>query len=94
MINKTKLLQELKQFYCSERFFRNPLFPKFVYTEGVQYLAEQAGAYWLIDYVFSNQYDLYSTIEEFQVWKIKVAEDNTAVIAVEDGNISSRTELF
>jgi len=81
-----QLLQELKQFSGSEQFYRNPLFQKFVYTEGVKHLAEQAGAYWLIDHIFSNQYDLYLSVEEFQVWKITVQEDDSASIQVEDGN--------
>lgn len=82
----TNLQEELSQFYGSETFYRHPLFRKFVYTEGVQYLAEKSGAYWLLEYIFSNQMDEKIKAEEFQVWKIKVKEDNTAVIRVEDGN--------
>lgn len=82
----TNLIEELKQFTGSETFYRHSLYRKFVYTEGVQFLAEKAGAYWLIDYVFSNQLDKKIKAEEFQVWKIKVNDDNSAVIRVEDGN--------
>lgn len=82
----TNLIQDLKQFTGSDIVYRNPLFGKFVYTEGVQYLAENAGAYWLIDYVLSNQMDKKIKAEEFQVWKIKVKDDKSAVIRVEDGN--------
>lgn len=82
----TNLIEDLKLFTGSEQFFRNPLFRKFVYTEGVQYLAEKAEAYWLIDYVFSNQLDEEIKLQEFQTWKIKVNDDNTAMIRVEDGN--------
>lgn len=82
----TNLIQELQHFTGSDMVYRNPLFGKFVYTEGVQYLAEKTGAYWLIDYVFSNQLDKKIKAEEFQVWKIKVEEDKSAEILVEDGN--------
>ena len=82
----TNLQEELKQFYGSETFYRHPLFRKFVFTEGVQYLAEKAGAHWLLEFIFSNQIDKKIKAEEFQVWKIKVKDDNSAMIRVEDGN--------
>ena len=82
----TNLIQELKQFTGSDIVYRNPLFGKFVYTEGVKYLAEKAEAHWLIDYVFSNQLDKKIKAEEFQIWKITVKDDKSAVIRVEDGN--------
>jgi hypothetical protein len=61
------LQEKLGQFIGSETFYRHPLFRKFVYTEGVQYLAEKAGAYWLLEYIFSNQTDEKIKAEEFQV---------------------------
>lgn len=85
-INISRLKAELKQFTGTEDWYKNPLFPKFLYTDGVKYLAEQAGAYWLIDYVFSNQSDPKIKQEPFQVWKISVMESNEAFIVVEDGN--------
>lgn len=42
----------LRQFNGSEVLFKNIFGLK--YTEGVQYLAERAGAYWLIDAVASH----------------------------------------
>jgi len=85
MTDINKLLNELKQFTGADYFFRNPLFPKLVYTEGVKYLAEQTNCYWLIDYVFSSQ--IYAKVrrEEFQTWKI-ITNDSQATIIVEDGN--------
>lgn len=86
MTNLQKLIEELKQFYGSEQFYKNPLFPEFVYTEGVKYLAEQANCYWLIDYVFSNQIISSLKNQPFQVWKIKVNSDDSAKVTIEDGN--------
>ena len=80
------LLHELKHFTGSESFYRHPLNRKIVYTEGVQYLAEKANAYWLLDYIVFNQHEPKIKAEEFQVWQIMVKDDNTAIIKVEDGN--------
>ena len=46
--------EDLQQFTGSESIFRHPLNPKVAYTEGIQYLAEKAGAYWLVDAIASH----------------------------------------
>ena len=81
----SELLNELAQFTGTSQWYRNPLFKNFLYTDGVQHLAENAGAYWLIDYIFSNQIIPEIKRQEFQVWIITV-EDSKAEIRVEDGN--------
>lgn len=80
------LKNQLKQFTGSEQIFYNPLFPKFRYTEGVKYLAQAANCYWLLDYIFSSQH--LKTLQQcpFQVWKLKVTENQAAKLFVEDGN--------
>ena len=80
------LLHELRQFTGSEQFYRTPLFKGFIYTEGVKYLAEEAGAYWLIDHIFANQMLDVLKEQPFQVWKIVVHENESATIHVEDGD--------
>lgn len=80
-----ELLAGLAHFTGTTQWFRNPAFPNFTYTEGVKYLAEQAGAYWLIDYVFSNQLIPAIKAMPFQTWKIMVV-DESATITVDDGN--------
>ena len=80
------LKQELQHFTGSESFHKNPLFPRYVYTEGVKFLAEKAGAYWLLDYIFANQMlDILKT-QPFQTWKITVLETEAAFIEVGDGD--------
>jgi hypothetical protein len=79
------LKAELKNYGGADRFYRNPLFRGYVYTEGVKYLAEMTEAYWLIDYILSNQIDLKLIMQPFQVWKM-VVQDDSAAITVEDGN--------
>ena len=83
--NINNLKHELKQFTGSESYYKNPLFRGYVYTEGVKYLAEQANAYWLIDYILSNQLELKLRSQPFQVWKM-VVQDDSAAVTVEDGN--------
>lgn len=80
------LKAELRQFTGSETFYRHSLFRGFIYTEGVQYLAEKAGVYWLLDHIFAQQAEKHIGVEPFQVWKIIVSEDKTAIIRLENGN--------
>lgn len=77
---------DLHQFTGSECFYRHPLFRGFVYTEGVQYLAEKAGAYWLIDKIFACQQVPKLSAEGFQFWTLRVEEDRSARLACTDGN--------
>jgi hypothetical protein len=59
---------------------------RFTYTEGVQYLAEKAGAYWLIDLVASWCPHPSIKGEEFVLWTLSVKPDRTAVATADDGN--------
>ena len=52
-LNPARLLAELQQFTGDSERYRHPLNRHVIYTPGVQYLAEQAGAYWLIDAIAS-----------------------------------------
>ncbi|MCA1419475.1 DUF6876 family protein [Bradyrhizobium sp. BRP23] len=76
---------DLAQFTGSEHVYRHGLLRSITYTEGVQYLAEKAAAYWLIDAVASYQHEAPVKGEEFQVWRLKV-EGSRAVLTCEDGN--------
>ncbi|MFI4854690.1 MAG: DUF6876 family protein [Phycisphaerales bacterium JB065] len=44
---------DLRRFTGSLERFRHPLNRRVIYTPGVRYLAEQAGAYWLLDIIAS-----------------------------------------
>ena len=44
----------LRHFSGSDYFYRHP-FGRLIYTEGVKFLADHAGAYWLIDAIASYQ---------------------------------------
>ena len=54
---KTQDLQNaLDQFHGTETWRRHPLNKKLLHTDGVEYFAEQAGAYWFIDAIALGVY--------------------------------------
>ena len=85
MTNKN-VLNELAQFIGTEQWFRHGLNRKVLYTEGVQYLAEQARAYWLVDEIaLAQAYVAPVKATPFQAWKLTV-KDGAGTLACEDGN--------
>ena len=79
------LLARLAMHTGSETVFRHWT-RRLVYTEGVQDLAEQAEAYWLIDLIASwmNHENLKN--EDFIVWTLTVNADRSARAVADDGN--------
>jgi len=61
-----ELSQGLLQFTGTENYYKHWV-GNYVYTDGVKFLADKAGAYWLIDAIFS-----YRRKEPFQVWELAV----------------------
>jgi hypothetical protein len=78
--------EDLEQFQGTEQYYKHFL-NQFVYTDGVQYLAQEAKAYWLLDAIASHQIDLLRkdpTLKDFQFWKLKVnTKDKTATLVCE-----------
>ena len=75
------LEDELQQFHGTQHYYRN--FTGLLYTDGIKYLADRAGAHWLIDLVGSYQPQLRHI--PFQLWGIEVGDDNSALVTmVED----------
>jgi len=77
----------LAQFIGTENYYKHP-FTRTVYTDGVKYLAENAGAYWLIDYIAFKQIEDGEIGNcEFQVWSLDAIPDtHSAVITCTDGD--------
>lgn len=72
--------QSLNQFTGTEQYYRHWL--GFLYTDGVNHVAEEGEAYWLLDAIFSHNRN-----EKFQIWELKVAGDGQAVLTMkEDSN--------
>ena len=78
---------ELVQFTGSETWYRHGLNRNVLFTEGAKYLADRAGAYWLLNEIALIQpYERRVAAEAFQVWKLKVNEDRSANLVCDDGN--------
>lgn len=57
-----------------------------LFTAGVKYVAETGQCYWWIDLVASHQGNAKAKAEEFQVWKLQINADKSAVATMTDGN--------
>ena len=83
-------LADLGQFTGTAQWYRHGLNRSLLYTDGVQYVAEKAGAYWLVDEIaLAQAYVPQVKAEAFQLWRLTVKEDSTATLACEDGNGNS-----
>lgn len=88
MKNAEKLTKAiLSQFTGSENWYRHPINRKVTFTDGAKYVADTAGAYWLLDEIAIIQpYDKRVAAEAFQLWKLTVSKDSTALLTCDDGN--------
>ena len=51
------------------------------YTDGAKYVAETAGAYWLLDDIaFAQRGDKRVAAEAFQLWTLRVHPDRTPTL--------------
>lgn len=87
----------LVQFIGSETFYQHSFGIR--YTEGVKYMADHGGAYWLIDAIASWQSDPQvcndQMLQEIQFWKLTVNEDRSATLTCErdEGDIAITQEI-
>lgn len=79
MVTQSELLTNLEQYTCTTHHYKHWL-NRFVYTDGVQYLAEAAGAYWLIDAIASHQPEAVKDpmLKDFQIWRLTVTQTDTS----------------
>jgi hypothetical protein len=84
----TDLRSELANFYGTEQWYKHMF--GLLYTDGVKYFAEKAGAYWLLDIVDTEIKPLLKR-EGFLDVQLIVA-GTKAIIAVGNGN--GGTDLF
>jgi hypothetical protein len=77
----------LAQFTGSEHWYRHGLVRGILFTDGAKYVADEGGAYWLLDEIaIAQRFEKAVSVEEFQVWKLTVNPARTAKLACEDGN--------
>ena len=86
-MKKTSDQTDLAQFTGSQQWHRHGINRKVIFTHGAKLVADQAGAYWLIDEIAIIQpHDRRVAAEEFQVWKLAVNTDRSAILTCADGN--------
>lgn len=86
-ITPEQLEMNLAHYTGAEDYFRHGLNPRLIYTDGVKYLAEKAGAYWLIDVVASVQHTgVRLARHPFQSWSLTVDTDKAGLVICTNGN--------
>lgn len=83
--------QDLNQFTGTEVWYRYPLLSGYLYTEGVQHVAQEGQAYWLINDIFDHQRNITVSRHPFQVWNLTVNDDDSAILMVDDGDYNKIT---
>lgn len=77
---------DLRQFTGDLERFRHPLARGVIYTPGIRYLAERAGAYWLIDEIalaigggeIARAGRTDPRVQDLHFWRLEVREDRSA----------------
>jgi hypothetical protein len=85
-VKKMNKLENLSNFHGTENYYTNPLYP-FEYTDGIKYLVENGGGYWILDAIASWQKELDSS--QIQFWMLIVNSDKSAVLTCEQDNESA-----
>ncbi|NEZ61021.1 DUF6876 family protein [Adonisia turfae] len=90
MLNPQELQANLAYFTGTTTWYRYRLGVAVLgyYTDGVQYLAENAECYWLLGDIFIAQQLESIRQEPFQVWELKVA-DSAGTLTANDGNTTT-----
>lgn len=78
---------DLEQFTGSENWYQHGIMKRITFTDGVKYVADQGGAYWLIDEIALHQLQPEIKAQPFQVWKLTVdLEKCKGTLTCEDGD--------
>lgn len=90
-VNAEQLEQELGHFTGTEYHYR--IRPNLLGTDGVKYLAEQAGCFWLLDLYWSHLLGIDHIANSFTVLKMTV-QKSAAYVVIEDGNGNVLAQQF
>jgi hypothetical protein len=80
-----ELAISLRQFTGTEQWYMAALNKDCLYTDGVQYFAEHAGTYWLLDILATELFELQQQ-RGFLLVKLVVGDEHKAKIISEDGD--------
>ena len=87
-----QLLENLQRFTGSDQFIQHPVSRSVVYTEGVHYLAEETGAFCLVDAIASYfgsdemraELKADHRLKTFQVWTLYVEGSTASLVMAAD----------
>lgn len=86
-LTAAQLEEQLPHFTGTEQWYKfNMLFRNMLLTDGTQFLAEKAGAYWLMELIGSHQTNPKVRREMFQNWTLKLNDKGGCRITCDDGN--------
>lgn len=74
-----KQMPDLSGFYGTEHYYQHWT-KAGVFTDGIKHLADQCGAYWLIDLAFSHQHKPKVKAEEFQLWELTLDKEGPGCV--------------
>ncbi len=102
MVDVAEFYNTLRYYTGTESYHRSPLFPKFLWTDGVQAMAEIAHAFWLIDTIASHQPTVKkkaeqkqdSGISEFQLWYLSFNDSEACADVVKQHKIGEGQALL
>lgn len=89
-LTPNQLLAELAHFTGTSGYVRHWYHRRLLYTDGVQHLAERAGAHWLVDEIafqhatgrMRQLIEQDGRLGEIQFWTLTVHEDRSAVLTL------------
>lgn len=83
-----EVLPDLGQYYGTLGYLRHRPFggPSILLTDGARYVAETAGAFWLMDEIARGCKEWLLEGTGFVVVRLRVEENSSAKLVVEDGN--------
>ena len=91
MSKPTLTESDLWQFTGTEHWYRHALVRNVSFTDGTKYLADHAGAYWLLDIIaIAQAYTATVATEDFQAWRLTVNANASATVVCTDGNDKER----
>jgi hypothetical protein len=86
MALKTLKADDLDNFTGSENWYRHGLVRGVTFTDGARHVADEGGAYWLLDEIaLAQKFNPAVKREPFQVWKLTVS-DRKGTLTCDDGN--------
>ena len=88
-ITAAEIEASLPYFTGTEKWYKfNMLYPRALLTDGTKFLADSAGAYWLMDAICFHQPALRKSGADvvFQAWTLTVNDDRSCSLVCDDGN--------